>query len=178
MQLCSFELDNQSKDLCVIVAPFGQFKHNGLPAGIKQPPDFAQEILEDTLRDIQEREVRIDEMFEPSATHGKSALSLSNAQSLACEKVTSPSIHSSASGERKKPIASDGLKRRKKKIEAILSAQPPCSIKEARSFIGQQPRIAMRLRVNRACSHRSLSKQKSQKQNLRGSLRPKNHSVK
>jgi hypothetical protein len=62
MQHCTFELDEESKDLCVIVTPHGNFKHNRLPMGIKQSPDFAQEIMEDALRGIEECDVHIDDI--------------------------------------------------------------------------------------------------------------------
>jgi hypothetical protein len=60
MQRCIFELDKESKDPCVIVTPHGNFKQNRLLMGIKQSPDFAQEIMEDTLRDIEECDVCIN----------------------------------------------------------------------------------------------------------------------
>jgi hypothetical protein len=52
MQCCAFDLDDASKDLCVIATPVGKFKHNCLPMGIKQTPDFEQETMEDVLKGI------------------------------------------------------------------------------------------------------------------------------
>ena len=60
MQCHTFELDEESKDLCTVVTSFGKCKYNRLPMGLKCSPDFAQEVMENIFRDLKGTDVYID----------------------------------------------------------------------------------------------------------------------
>ena len=62
MQYYTFELDDASKEICVITTPFGKYRYNRLPMGICQSTDIAQEIMENTLSDFEEVEVYLDDI--------------------------------------------------------------------------------------------------------------------
>ena len=141
MQYYTFELDESSKDLCTICTPFGNYKYNRLPMGIKQSPDIAQQIMEDLFRRFEEVSVYIDDIgvfsnnwtdHLSSLRHVLTVLQENNftVNPLKCEWAVR---ETDWLGYWLTPV---GLKPWKKKIQSILNLRQPQSIKELRSFIG------------------------------------------
>ncbi len=59
-QYYTFELDEPSQELCVIVMPFGKYKYKCLPMGLKCAPNFAQQVMEEVLCNVKVIGVYLD----------------------------------------------------------------------------------------------------------------------
>eukprot|EP00957_Ditylum_brightwellii_P064429 4890011-Ditylum_brightwellii.AAC.1 len=57
MQHCTFELDEESQDLCTMCTPFGMYKYKRPPMGLKCSPDFAQAVMENILHGIEDADI-------------------------------------------------------------------------------------------------------------------------
>ena len=142
MQFCTFELDEESSWLCVIVAPFGKCRCLRLPMGICNSPDFAQEIVEDIFKDmLQEIEIFIDDIgifdddLETHMTKVRKVLTRLQENGftvnpLKCEWAVQETDWLGCW------FTPTGVKPWKKKIDAILQLDTPKNVTDLRSFIG------------------------------------------
>jgi predicted oxidoreductase len=58
----TYEPNEESADLCIIVTPYGKYCYKRLPMGIKTSPNFSQEIIEEVLCGLYECEVYSDDI--------------------------------------------------------------------------------------------------------------------
>jgi hypothetical protein len=140
-----FELDDESSELCTIVTPFGKYRYRKLPMGIKPATDFCQDIVESTMKDIDNTETYLDDVgvFSPSSPNSwqhhltllKRVLTRLqdngfNVNPSKCEWGVQETDWLG------RWLTPKGLKPWKKKVNAILKMTAPETIKQVRSFIG------------------------------------------
>ena len=142
MQFYTFELDEESSWLCVIVTPFGKYRYLRLPMGVCNSPDFAQEIMEDIFKDmLKDIDVFIDDIG-----------IFDNDFDAHMEKVGRVLTRLQENGFTVNPLKCEwavqetdwlgywftptGIKPWKKKIDAILKLDSPKTVSDLRAFIG------------------------------------------
>ena len=138
----TYALDDESSKLCTICTPHGNYRYKVAPMGVKQSPDFAQEIIEDVLRDIADDvEAYIDDIGCFSSTWQQHIELLDKVLTRLQDNnfTVNPTKCEWAVQETDflgHWMTPTGIKPWKKKVEPILRLRPPTTPKELRSFIG------------------------------------------
>mmetsp|Transcript_27581 Transcript_27581/g.40549 ORF Transcript_27581/g.40549 Transcript_27581/m.40549 type:complete len:847 (+) Transcript_27581:174-2714(+) len=141
MMYYAMELDDESKELCTIVTPYGKFAYQRLAMGLKCSPDEAQAVITEVLAGL-DIDVYIDDIglwtngsFEDHLKAISAVLQRLQDKGfrinpLKCEwavKETDFLGHW---------LTPQGIRPWKRKIDAILKMQEPQNLSQLRSFLG------------------------------------------
>jgi len=147
LTLCyyTYELDDESSWLCVLVTPFGKYRRKRLPMGLSQSPDWAQAAIEeafleaDLLRECVEAYIDDVGTFSNSWEHHLLHLE----KTLRCLETNGYTVNPAKCQWGVQEVewlghllTPKGIKPLPKKIKGVLQLSPPTNVTELRSFLG------------------------------------------
>ena len=141
MAYYTFELDDESKDLCMINTPYGLYHYRVLPLGVAQSPDFCQETMEHVLQGIMDADVYIDNIGCFGKSWKQHLQVLEQVMTRLQDNGFSVNPRKCEWAVQKTDflgywLTPTGLKPWRKKIDAVLWLQHPHTVKDLCSFIG------------------------------------------
>ena len=141
MAYYTFELDDESKDLCTINTHYGLYRYRILPLGVMQSPEFCQETMEHVLQGVMDADVYIDDIGCFGKSYKQHLQVLEQVMTRLQENGFSVNLRKCEWAVQETDflgywLTPTGLKPWRKKINAILHLQRPRTVKDLRSFIG------------------------------------------
>ena len=141
-QFYHFVLTERAKEYCTITTPFGLYRYNRLPMGVKNSPSFAQSVMVSILQRFDDVEVFIDDIavftkgtFQEHCNLLRAVLNeiMVNGFSIKPRKCFWAQRSCEYLGH---IIDTEGVRPQPKKVDAILRLDRPRTPKQLRSFIG------------------------------------------
>jgi hypothetical protein len=141
MQNYKFALDEESKDLTMIIMPFGKYCYNILLMGLKCSPKFVLETMENIFHYIDDVEVYINDItaLSPNWEHHLKLLCTILAKLQENGFTVNPLKCDWAVKETDWLgywLTPTSLKPWKKKLDAVLKMEAPKTLKDLRGYIG------------------------------------------
>ena len=141
MQYYTLELDDESKELCMLAMPFGLYHYKRLPMGVLPAPDVAQEIMERVLGHLENLEMYIDNLAAFSDSWKAHLVLLEKVLTILQDKGFAVNPLKCKWGIQETDflghwLTPKGVKPWRKKIDTILRMRAPTNIKKFHSFLG------------------------------------------